>query len=78
MSKFDYNRVRETFVAPSTLSPPLKRSYISDKINDYLDSFGDDNWEMIHYTELLIDEGTVHLTAVFKKEMPTPKKKRFL
>ena len=70
MAKFDYNRIRESFVAGSDFrTPSSKRLEISNNINQLLDSYGADGWELVFYNELLIEEGIVHLTAVFKKSI---------
>lgn len=68
MAKFDYNRIRKSFIANKDFNTPTsKREEISRNINELLDSYGADGWDLVFYNELLIEEGTVHLTAVFKK-----------
>ena len=74
MAKFDYNRKRISFIAGSDFkTPDQKRGEISFKINEFLDSYGADDWELVYYNELLREEGTVHITTVFKKRISTSK-----
>jgi hypothetical protein len=68
MEKFNYLRKRQSFFsgAKSSDTNELKRELISNQINAYLNNEGINGGEIIYYNETLIDEGTAHISVVFK------------
>jgi hypothetical protein len=66
--RFDYQRVRQTFTHQNpTYSNQTKRNLVSEDIDSFLDLYGMDLWEVVFYNEVMIDEGTIHVTVLFKK-----------
>lgn len=66
--KFTYSRIRQSFYFASkgSIENSIKRHKISEEINAFLNDEADNNGEVIYYDETLVDEGTVHVTVVFK------------
>ena len=67
MANFNYTRIRESFFANSDAKTnEARRASISYQIDRFLDDEGENGGELIFYNETMVDEGTVHVTVVFK------------
>lgn len=66
MENFNYSRIRQSFFS-SEKSPELKREDMSEQIDEFLNVHGMNGEELVYYNEVMVQEGSIHITAVFKR-----------